>query len=240
MRATVTLLLASIAVCAFAQQTDEALEFEAASIKVNKTGSGSSSSHSTSGQLVATNLSLRDYIRMAFSVRDYQISGPDWLTSERFDIVAKIPPHKGEPQLGPRMQKLLEDRFKLKIHRESKEFPVYALVAAKGGAKIQPVENKGQNNTNTNNTHMVATQITMARLAEALARFMDRPVVDFTEMKGVYDVKLDWVPDDAGPDAAGPTLVIALQQQLGLRLQQQKAPIDLIVVDHVERTPIEN
>jgi len=125
---------------------------------------------------------------MAFGVRDYQISGPDWMSSERFDIVAKIPPLKGEGQEGPRLQKLLADRFKLAVHRESKEFPVYALVVAKGGAKIQPVEDKGEHNTNSNNTHMTGKGITMARLAEFLARHMDKPVVDMTEMKGVFNL----------------------------------------------------
>jgi uncharacterized protein (TIGR03435 family) len=228
------------AACAFGQQAAGELEFEAASVKPNTSGSGRSSSHSTSGQLVADNMSLRDYIRVAFGVRDYQISGPDWLSAAKFDIVAKFPPHTGDPQLGPRLQKLLADRFKLMVHRESKEFPVYALVVAKGGPKLEKAADKGEHSTNTHNSHMTGKGMTMARLAEYLARQMDRPVVDSTELKGEYDLTLEWTPDEAGADAAGPTLLTALQQQLGLKLQPSKAPIELLVVDSVERKPVEN
>ncbi len=87
---------------------------------------------------------------------------------------------------------------------------------------------------------MTGKGMTMARLAEYLARQMDRPVVDATELKGEYDLTLEWTPDDAGADAAGPTLLTALQQQLGLKLQPSKAPIELLVVDSVERKPVEN
>jgi uncharacterized protein (TIGR03435 family) len=235
----------AMAAAAFAQAPAEVLEFEAASVKPNHSGSGSSSSHETSGQLVATNMSLRDYIRFAFGVRDYQISGPDWLASERFDIVAKFPAHTGDNKMGPRMQKLLAERFKLEVHRETKEFPVYALVVAKNGPKLKQVEDKGSHNTNSTRGKLTAQQISMARLAEFLARQMDKPVVDMTELKGAYDFTLEWTPDEvadkAGADTAvGPTLLTALQQQLGLRLQPRKAPIELIVVDRAEKVPVEN
>jgi uncharacterized protein (TIGR03435 family) len=234
------LLCASLAACAFGQQAAEVLEFEAASVKPNKSGSNHSESHGTPGQLVALNMSLRAYICRAYNVRDYQVSGPDWMGSEKFDIVAKYPPHSGDSQPGPRLQKLLADRFKLAIHRESKESPVYALVAAKNGPKIKPVEDKGDHSTNTERGKFVGTGVTMARFAEFLARYMDRPVVDLSEIKGVFNITLEWTPDEAGSDTAGPTLLTAIQQQLGLKLQPQKAPIDMIVVDHVERVPVEN
>jgi uncharacterized protein (TIGR03435 family) len=240
MRTVHVLLCASLAACAFGQQAAEVLEFEAASVKPNKSGSNHSESHGTPGQLVALNMSLRAYICRAYNVRDYQVSGPDWMSSEKFDIVAKYPPHSGDSQQGPRLQKLLADRFKLAIHRESKEFPVYALVAAKNGHKIKPVEDNGDHNTNTERGKFVGKGVTMARFAEFLARNMDRPVVDLSEIKGVFNITLEWTPDEAGSDAAGPTLLTAIQQQLGLKLQPQKAPIDMIVVDHAERVPVEN
>ncbi len=240
MRTVHVLLCASLAACAFGQQAAEVLEFEAASVKPNKSGSNHSESHGTPGQLVALNMSLRAYICRAYNVRDYQVSGPDWMGSEKFDIVAKYPPHSGDSQPGPRLQKLLADRFKLAIHRESKEFPVYALVAAKNGLKIKPVEDNGDHGSNTERGKFVGTGITMARFAEFLARNMDRPVVDLSEIKGVFNITLEWTPDEAGQDTGGPTLLTALQQQLGLRLQPQKAPIEMIVVDHAERVPVEN
>uniref|UniRef100_Q01NA8 Soil-associated protein, TIGR03435 family n=1 Tax=Solibacter usitatus (strain Ellin6076) TaxID=234267 RepID=Q01NA8_SOLUE len=240
MRTAHVLLCATLAASAFGQQAAEVLEFEAASVKPNKSGSNHSESHGTPGQLVALNMSLRAYICRAFNVRDYQVSGPDWLGSEKFDIVAKYPPHSGDSQPGPRLQKLLADRFKLAIHRETKESPVYALLPAKNGPKIKPVEDKGDHSTNSERGKFVGTGVTMARFAEFLARYMDRPVVDLSDMKGVYNITLEWTPDEAGADASGPTLLTAIQQQLGLRLQPQKAPIEILVVDHAERIPVEN
>lgn len=241
MRTLHTLLCASLAACAFGQQAAGTLEFEAASIKPNKSGSNSSHENDSSGQMVAINVTLREYLRIAFGVKDYQISGPDWMGSERFDIAGKFPPHTVDNPIEPCLQKLLADRFKLALHRETKDFPVYALVAAKGGPKIQAVEDQGGHSTNSTRGHLVGTRITMARLAEFLARQMDRPVVDLTEMKGVYNLTMDWTPDEAAAaDAVAPTLLTALQQQLGLKLQPQKAPIEVLVVDHLERVPVEN
>jgi uncharacterized protein (TIGR03435 family) len=241
MRTLHTLLCASLAACAFGQQAAGDLEFEAASIKPNKSGSTSSHENDSSGQMVAINLTLREYVRIAFGVKDYQISGPDWMGSERFDIVGKFPPHTDRNPMGPCLQKLLADRFKLAIHRETKEFPVYALMPAKGGPKIKAVEDDGAHSTNSKRGHLVGTRVSMVRLAEFLARQMDRPVVDLTEMKGVYNLTLDWTPDEAAAsDAAAPTLLTALQQQLGLKLQPQKAPVEVLVVDHLERAPVEN
>jgi uncharacterized protein (TIGR03435 family) len=250
MRLTQLFLCAGLAAGAIAQPATELPEFEAASIKPNKSGSGNSSSHTTQGQLVATNLSLRDYIRWAFEVRDYQISGPDWLGSERFDIVAKFPPHNAKNEAGPLLQRLLAERFKLAVHRETREFPVYALLPGKSGPKPKAVEDTGSHNTNSTRGHLTGQQISMMRLAEFLSRQMERPVVDLTKLPGVYDLTLDWVPDEAlkpgadskpaGDAPPGPDLLTALQQQLGLKLQPQKAPLELIVVDHADRVPVEN
>jgi uncharacterized protein (TIGR03435 family) len=180
-------------------------------------------------------------------VRDYQISAPDWLGSERFDIVAKLPRHTGDSETGARLQRLLADRFKLAVHRETKEFPVYALVQGRSGSKLKAVEDKDGHNTNSKNGRLTAQRISMARLAEFLSRQMERPVVDMTGLTGVYDLTLEWSPDDgmkgdkpAGDVPPGPDLLTALQQQLGLTLRSQKAPLEMIVVDHVERVPSEN
>ncbi|MCU1235801.1 MAG: hypothetical protein JWP63_3768 [Candidatus Solibacter sp.] len=242
MRTVYVLLFASLAACTFGQQAAEVLEFEAVSIKVNSSGSGSSRSHDTSGQWVAENLSLRDYVRRAFEIRDYQVQGPDWMSSARFDIVAKFPPHTGDSQLGPRLQKLLTDRFKLAVHRETKEFPVYALVKGKNSPKLKAAADTGPQGTNSTRGRLTGQRITMARLAEFLAQRMDRPVVDLTGLTGMYDLTLEWTTDEAaaGDAPPGPTLEAALQQQLGLRLQSQRAPIMLIVVDHIEKLPVDN
>jgi uncharacterized protein (TIGR03435 family) len=149
------------------------------------------------------------------------------------------------------LQKLLADRFKLTLHRTTKEFPVYELVTAKNGPKLKEVE-AGGSNTNSGRGHMTATRISMQRLSEFLSRQVDRPVLDMTGLKGVFDLTLDWTPDESlsakkpgegevAIDAPkSPSLLTALQEQLGLKLQARRAPIEILVVDHAEKVPTEN
>jgi uncharacterized protein (TIGR03435 family) len=232
---------------AFGQPAAVQMEFEVASVKPNRSGSGSSPSQSGHGRISATNGSLQEYIRWAYGVQLYQVSGPDWLSSERYDIVAKAADGAPSDQTMPMLQKLLADRFKLTMHRVTKEIPVYELVAAKNGPKLKEVE-AGGSKTNRGRGHIDAQRMSMKRLSELLALQMDRPVLDATGLKGVFDFTLDWTPDEspyAKAESAidapkSPSLLIALQEQLGLRLQARKAPIEILVVDHAEKVPTEN
>jgi uncharacterized protein (TIGR03435 family) len=237
-------------------------------------------------------LSLRDYVRMAYKVKDYQIDGPDWMASARFDIVAKIP-SGGTPEQVPEMLgSLLAERFQMKMHRTSKDFAVYGLVAGKSGPKLKasppdaPVEGadtgKGSVNvtaaaSNTGtvidlgkgssvsisyaNNRIEGKKVTMAGFADLLARFTDRPVVDMTQIQGVYDLTLDFSPEDframmiraaviAGAalppealkllDAApGDSLFNALDT-IGLKLEPRKAPLEVLVIDRMEKAPSDN
>jgi uncharacterized protein (TIGR03435 family) len=112
--------------------------------------------------------------------------------------------------------------------------PVYALVIGKGGLKMKEVE-MGPGSSNLSGTKLTARKITMARFAEHLSGLVDRPVVDMTGSPGVYDYDLEWTKD-----AAGPEIYTAIQQQLGLRLETRKAPVEMLVIDRAEKTPIEN
>jgi uncharacterized protein (TIGR03435 family) len=139
------------------------------------------------------------------------------------------------------------DRFKLVVHRETKTLPAYELLVAKGGLKIKEVEpGPGGTNSNTNGGKGVLTaqRTTLAHFADWLGTRMDRPVVDKTDVKGAFDIKLEWTMDENtsgdGDPTAGPTMFTALQEQLGLRLVAQKLPVEIVVVDHVERVPTEN
>jgi uncharacterized protein (TIGR03435 family) len=140
----------------------------------------------------------------------------------------------------------LAERFHLAVHRESKEMPAYALVLAKSGPKLQQVEPGGtsmNDNEDNNSRRITAERASMAVLAETLARIVEHPVVDQTGLQGVYSLKLQYTPDNPksdGPDAAGPSIYAALQEQLGLKLQTQRLPVEVIVVDYVERVPTEN
>ncbi len=226
-----------------------AQEFEVVSIKPNHSGDNSSHSSSDQGRMTATNNSLRSFIQMAYGLPEYQVEGPDWLRTERFDLAAKFPEElpkdrvKYREGLQAMLQKMLQDRFHLVVHREQRAMAVYGLVVDKKGIKFQEVPDTGSH-SNSNNNHYEGTGVSMEAFATVLSRRMDLPVIDMTGLKGAYKMKLDWVPEgkgDAATDApAGPNLREALQDQLGLRLENRKAPIEVLVVDRVEKVPTEN
>jgi uncharacterized protein (TIGR03435 family) len=227
-------------------QPEAPLAFEAASVKPNTSGSGSSKGNSTPGQLTIVNRSLKQLIEMAYSVQDFQVSGLEWLGSEKFYIVAKIPAGAGQVQTAAMMQTLLTER-QLAVHLESKQLPAYALVVGKSGLKLQQVKPGGTNldiGGKNNEQHIIGAGVSMEALAGILARVVARPVMDQTGLPGVYNVKLEYTPDDDKSEsldsAAGPSIYAALQEQLGLKLQTQKLPVEMVVVDHVERIPTEN
>ena len=138
------------------------------------------------------------------------------------------------------LQKMLLERFKVAIHRDTRTFAVYGLVAGKSGIRFQEVPDGDSHSQNTNNNHYTGTCVSMASFAEWLARRMDMPVLDMTGLKGFYDMKLDWAPESATDAPELPTLPVALQEQLGLKLETRKAPIEVLIVDHAERIPTEN
>jgi uncharacterized protein (TIGR03435 family) len=228
---------------ALGQPTAAAQAFELASVKANKSGDTGSRFHVRNGTFTATNNSLQDCIRWAYGVRDYQISGPDWLKSERYDIVAKASSPVPGGQIMLMLQTLLADRFKLTLHREQKLLPVYALVAGKNGLKLHKAETGGSH-TNWGRSRLTAQQTSMLQFAETLSRKMDRPVLDMTGLEGVFDFILEYTPDDdrgvAGDSVPGPSIFTAMQEQLGLKLEARKAPAEILVIDHAEKVPAEN
>jgi uncharacterized protein (TIGR03435 family) len=235
------------AAAAFAQAPETRPSFVVASVKPNTSGSSSSSSHGSKGQIVMDNQSLKRLMERAYNVKAFQVIGPGWMESDRFDLVAKYPPDATEEQKTAMLRNLLEERFKLAVHRETKERQGYALVVAKGGFKLKPVE-PGPSGTDTNSNGRVATvtatRHTMAQVADFVARRLSETVVDRTDIAGAYDYKFSFTIDDQSVDGVEPTgvpaLPAALLDNLGLRLQAQKVPVEFILVDHVERVPIEN
>ena len=223
--------------------TAAAQSFEVASVRQAK-GTESRVGYFISGnsgaKLTVFNLSLLSLIERAYGMREYQISGPDWLKGPKYEIKAKLP--SGTPRTGMSVavQTLLADRFKLASHRETKELPFYALTVAKDGPKLKPSEGRG--NTLQIRGLYKARNETMARLCETLSRVLDRAVVDSTGLSGAYDFVLDYTPDDPRySDSAGAQSVFtALQRQLGLKLESRKGPVDVLVIDRVERMPTAN
>jgi uncharacterized protein (TIGR03435 family) len=239
----IAVLLAAGAV--FAQAPDTRPAYEAASVKPNNSGSASSSSNGSRGQVVFTNQTLKRLIERAYNVKPFQVAGPRWIEDLRFDIAAKYPADMKADDRPRMLRTLLEDRFKLAVHRESKEMPGYALEVAKSGFKLKPVE-PGDGGTDSTDGHLTAQKASMAALADFVTNRLGETVVDKTGLAGVYDFELRWTTGDpnlSGRDDRQAALFAAFQEALsplGLRLQPHKIPVEMVVVDHLERVPIEN
>ena len=261
-----------------------------------------------------TYMALKDLISLAYKVKPYQITGPDWIASQRFDIVAKLPAGASKDDAPKMLQALLEERFKLAVHRDTQEHPVLALVVGKKGPKMkesleapEPLDENaplkpGEMNTDTaegpvrvtvgkagsatvnmgakgvisykmdpatQTLHMEGSKVTMAGFADMLSKFSQitggagRQVVDMTGLKGNYEVALDFsladlmnmaraagidvpalaggtLPAAAASDPGGSSSLFAAVQELGLKLEQRKAVVEQLVIDHVEKSPTEN
>ena len=263
-------------------------------------------------------MSLAELLPRAFRVQPYQISGPDWLSEQRFDIHATIPMGVSREQVPEMLQGLLAERFKLKLHREKKDLPAYALIVGKNGPKLKESSAEAGVDTfnaaapppppppgagtftagvrgplpmgkdgfpqmppgrggmfimmNGGRARLNANQQTMAGLADMLMGQLDRPVLDMTELTKKYDITLEWAPEGRpmgmmgggmpppppppgggpgggeiglpGPSApdgqAGPSIFTAVQEQLGLKLEARKAPVEILVIDGGEKVPSEN
>lgn len=196
------------------------------------------------GRLNYQGISLMDVIGDAYRIQHRQISGPDWLTSQRFDILAVIPAAQSNDQIPEMLGALLQERFKLKMHEETKEEQVYRLVLANGGPKFQKAgEETGISGRSTRTAEQVNAQTTLGDFAEYLSERLDRPVVDRTGLTGLFSIRVEWTPDTAsaaGVDATGPSIFTAVQEQLGLRLVAGKTPVRLVVVDSIEKNPTDN
>jgi uncharacterized protein (TIGR03435 family) len=228
MNASGILILTAAASLAFAQ-SPPLPEFEVASIRPSATvpgpqGQMSIGVHLDGAQVRIAALTLKDYLGRAYGMKIAQVFGPDWISSDRFDIAATIPAGKTQAQVPDMLQSLLADRFQLKFHREKREFTVYALVAGKGplklrllpdeetGGAVQPVNvaaagSEAGINTSLGNgaswsfvpNKFEAKKLTLEQLAATIERFADRPVVDMTGLKGKYDLEFDINSEDYQP-----------------------------------------
>jgi uncharacterized protein (TIGR03435 family) len=246
MRLLLTLpLLAAIAITAHAQSP----KFEVTSVKVNRSGDGRSSyPQLTNGRMTAHNATLRMILRSAYGLSALQINGPDWMDSDRFDLDAKSSPGVADSELMPMLQWLLKERFQLAAHRETKEMPVYDLIVAKGGLKVVPFDPAHIPPTPPRNgaTSMIIGPMTMAQLAGRITPDAGRTVLDKTGLgetryfcAATFSSLSAQAPDTTAEPGA-PDLFSALEQQLGLKLEPAKEPLEILVVDHAERVPTEN
>ena len=246
--------------------------YEVVSIKPDKSGNRNMGVRWSVDRYSATNTTLKLLVKYAYGLlTDDRVSGlPSWADSAHFDIEAKadddtvsamknLSRDEGAKQRQLMMRLVLADRFQLKVHHESKVLPMYALIVAKGGFKLKPVEPdevKGPDGVSragawsAGNGQLTAWAIPISNLADNLSLLVERQVVDQTGLAGKYNIKLKFAPDDetampaAQQDSAaaketGPSIFTAIQEELGLKLVSTKEPLDTIVIDHVEM-PSEN
>jgi uncharacterized protein (TIGR03435 family) len=200
----------------------------------------------TPDSVIARAATLRAVIAWANAAKEFQVSGPDWLGSERFDIVAKAGGQSTEDQLRAMMRTLLADRFKLVLHQAAKEMQVYALVAGKGGSKLVESTSEGESEIEPDRNRMQITilRTPISQLTDLLYNVLRTPIIDETGLKGKYDLNVNVakyaaMSADGAPDPIG-LIQTALQEELGLKMESRKMPIDLFVVDRVEKSATEN
>jgi bla regulator protein blaR1 len=284
------LTVASLTFCACAAfgQTPatEHPRFEVASIKPAAADARGTFIRATpGGRLNLTNMPLKEMIVLAWRIQPYQISGgPGWVNTARYDINAKPEAKPAPDQLALMLRSLLEDRFQLKFHRDTKEESIYALVLAnkdgKLGPKLTPAKEGGCTPPDPSKRpappepgkpptlpcgglmmsprSLMGTSMPISNMIPLLSRTLGRTVIDKTGLTGKYDISLEWTPDESQalqfpgggappggppglppPDPNGPTLYTALEEQLGLKLESQKGPVEMFIIDSVER-PSEN
>jgi len=254
------------------------------------------------GRIHYPNMAMKNILMNAYDVKNFQIVGPAWLDSERFDIDATMPPDTTKEQFKTMLQNLLAERFKMTVHRDTKELPMYSLTVAKSGpkmkesAEVPPPKDDGEPAPPAplpsqpkvgpdgfpilpqlagrgglfmimmpGRTRLMGQQQTMEDLASRLTNILSRPVTDATALKAKYDFTLTFSlngltmqgpmgpmpppPPGGGPNPsavsvpdgeAPPDLFAAVQAQLGLKLEAKKGSVEMIVIDHIEKTPTEN
>jgi uncharacterized protein (TIGR03435 family) len=237
-------------------------QFEVATVKLSPPPSGDAIpinlGTAINGTVTLTNTTLSECLQYAYGiVTSDLISGPDWTKSRevRFDIVAKAASDIAVDQLRLMLQSLLADRLKLAVHTEKREMSFLALIVAKNGPKLAPAKVNNDRPPQVAG-RIVHPQMPMSMLATLLSRFERQTVIDQTGLRGPFSVELHWIPDalreralqgglppvvNGQPmDLNGPSLYTALQEQLGLRLESRKGPVDVLVIDHADKVPEEN
>ncbi len=245
---------------ALAQPPAKPLTFEVASIKPSDPNGGRAVLSLPGGEsLTATNSPVRALITFAYGIPDPQLTGgPSWIGSDRYDVTAKT----GASELAPltraptaeevqasdnrtreRARALLAERFGLLVHREMREQVVYLLTIAKNGPKLKEIAGPAdQHSVSRGRGRNQGFAATLEMLADSLSGIVGRPVLDKTGFRGAFDWLLEWTPDSAAQPSSGdptdnsaPSVFTALQEQLGLRLESGKAPMEVVVIDRVER-----
>jgi uncharacterized protein (TIGR03435 family) len=229
--------------------------FAAASVKANASIRNGMGNKFDPTMARWSNMPLRNLIEEAYHLKDYQAVGwPEWLRADKWDIDAKTEDPATRAQKSQMLQTLIIERFGLKYHLETRDISGYELVIAKGGPKIHPVTEEPPSNAPRAGTTILVGSIEIVRddwsaFTGSLPSELGRPLHDGTGLTGKFTFKLEWVPDESQPnsfgeappaDAVGPSIFAAMQNQLGLKLEPKKLPVEMFVIDHVDRVPTAN
>jgi len=252
---------AVIALVLVLAQTPAKPAFEVASIRRStERQAGGSLRMEADGVFRAVNLDVRSLMLSAYRTVQQRlfvsqiVGAPEWVSTDRYDITARVgralaarPQAELYSQLPALLQTLLEDRFKLKVHHETRELPVFVLTLAKSDGTLGPRLRRSSVDCSAASdrcgirfrppAHLSGTSVSVESLANLLSGSVERVVVDRTGLRGAYDIDLEWSPDPSAADTR--SIAAAVQEQLGLKLEPSRAPIDALVIDHVER-PTEN
>jgi uncharacterized protein (TIGR03435 family) len=217
--------------------------FEVASVKPSAPGQRGGIVRPMPGNqaYMAQNMPLRILMTVAYTVTNRQISGgPDWIDTEPWDLMAKADRAYPVEQLRVMLQKVLEERFQMKVRRETREMPVWELVVDKGGPKMPKHDPTDINRApmgpgpGPNGRGMAGQNLPISYLAFSLSRMLDRNVIDKTGLDGVWDVSIDFVREQ-DPNQDGPSIFTAVREQLGLRLVSARGPVEHLVIEGAER-----
>jgi uncharacterized protein (TIGR03435 family) len=234
----------------FAQSEPASLAFEVASVKPNRSGGPKGRVGAQGDNFIGKNVALKQLVAYAYALRGYQVSGPDWIETEGYDVTLRAKISPSVTQFRLMLRALLEDRFKIKTHRETKEIPAFWLVVAKGGPKLRDVkEEEAFKSANAGKSpfrpgfNAIFSNKSLPEFANRLG--LDRPVIDKTGIESRFWFQLEWAdePSRTGREPlilrARPSLLTALEEQLGLKLEEHLAPTEILVIDSAER-PSEN
>lgn len=263
-------LLAVLVCCVPAATTVAAADiaaFESATVKPTAPDArgGTGFRNYPGGRVTADNMTLTALIAFAWRVQGFQVTGePAWADSSHYDITAKAAGNPGPDRLRNMLQPLLEDRFKLQLHRETRDMPVYALIPDPDHKLAQGLsitkesacasEQRACGSLSAGRSSINAQGVKMSALANLFSRILNTTVVDRTGLDGDFDIHLRWAPDPkqefGGPvpqspagaralaQPTGPSIFVAVQEQLGLKLSSEQGPVEMLVIEHAERPPV--
>jgi uncharacterized protein (TIGR03435 family) len=249
----------------YAQSVDVRPAFEVASVKPATSGRGVATvvrggpGSTDPGLATLENIDLFSLVTMAYGVRRYEVSAPEWLGGTRFSITARVPQDATAEQYRQMLQRLLAERFQLSLHHERKELQIYDLVVGKNGPKLKESADAPAPSTNDGlqpppqragpppgyhgPVNMSLPKVSMERFAALLSGLLDAPITDSTALHGVYDIQFRALVGSNPPAESAdppPSILDAVQEQLGLKLVPKKELTDILVIDHMERVPTEN